>query len=217
MHRTRIKLCGMTQPDQVREAVELGVDAIGMILHADSPREISFQQAKKIRRAVPAFVSLVGVFVDADESILSTAINEIGLDVVQLHGDEPPALVDALDIRVVKALRARSEESVQAGIKSFNQADAILLDPYHKSMHGGTGLRLDHSLWPSKRIQDGAPPMILAGGLSTANVQESILALHPYAVDVNSGVESLPGVKDMTQVAALCYAVGRADQAKHKQ
>ncbi len=212
VRRTRIKVCGMTRVDDVQHAVTRGVDAIGMILHANSPRTISLDQAALIRQAVPAFVSLVGVFVDADRRFVEQAIDQAGIDLVQLHGDETEQQGQDLSRPYIKAIRAKSAEQVNHDCSLFPSAQAILLDPYVAGQHGGTGQELSLDLWPKERSSNnGGQSLILAGGLSPENVADRITALAPYAVDMNSGLERSPGVKDRALVELAINEVQRAD------
>ncbi len=191
--RTRIKVCGMSQPDNVRAAIDCGVDAIGMILHASSPRKISLEQAQAIRQVVPAFVSLVGVFVDCDAQKINYYSEQIGLDLVQLHGNENNELGCSLQRPFIKAIRAQSVEQINKEVINYPNARALLLDPYVKGQHGGTGKQLDLQLWPVNASQ----PLVLAGGLSNVNVREAVQSVSPFAVDLNSGIEDSPGVKNI--------------------
>ncbi|GHA00744.1 N-(5'-phosphoribosyl)anthranilate isomerase [Arenicella chitinivorans] len=198
----------MTDPLEVRHAVACGVDAIGVILHADSPRTISVTQAQKIRAVVPPFVSLVGVVVDCATEQVNQYIHTIGLDLVQLHGAEKPDAAEQLMRPYIKAIRAQSPDQVARDIARYPNAAAILLDPYVEGQHGGTGSVLSDALWPPSL---GAQPTILAGGLSPKNIAARIRACSPYAVDVNSGVESAPGVKDPSKVAEMVARVFAED------
>jgi len=191
--RTRIKVCGMSQPDNVSAAINCGVDAIGMILHADSPRVITLEQAKAIRSVVPAFVSLVGVFVDCDAQKINLYCEQAGLDLVQLHGSESNCFAKQLSKPFIKAIRAQSKEQLDEQVQQYPDARALLLDPYVKGQHGGTGKQLDLALWPVKAEQ----PLILAGGLSNDNVNDAVRAVSPFAVDLNSGIEDSPGLKNI--------------------
>lgn len=222
MVRTRIKLCGMTDPAQAHYAVECGVDAIGMIMYADSPRRVALEQAIAIRAVVPAFVSLVGVFVDAQPELINTLAVQCGLDCIQLHGDESPEILAALNRPVIKAVRARDVQSVQSAISAFKHTRAILLDPFDPNQHGGTGKRLDYSLWPARGATEPCanssvkptvelPRMILAGGLGPDNLFNMLSQFKPYAVDLNSGVEQSPGQKDLQKVVAAVREVQRYD------
>jgi phosphoribosylanthranilate isomerase len=207
--RTRIKVCGMTDPKQVTHAVMCGVDAIGMILHADSPRTIGATQAKRIREVVPPFVTLVGVLVDCEVEHANRLITDIGLDLVQLHGSESAEDAQNLTRPYIKAIRAQSVEQISNEVESHQAAVAILLDPFVSGQHGGTGVVLKDELWPSANVRK---PLMLAGGLSPSNVAQRIRACAPYAVDVNSGVEIAPGDKDPVKVAQLVEQVALRDQ-----
>lgn len=206
-NRTRIKICGMTDVAQVEHAVSQGVDAIGVILHANSPRTISTQQAKLIRRSVPVFVSLVGVFVDADETCIEQAIDQVGLDIVQLHGKETESFASSLSRPYIKAIRAKYQAQVTEESGAYPSARALLIDPYVKGKHGGTGRSLDSNLWPH-----GADrmPLILAGGLAPDNVACRISEFSPFAVDLNSGVEVRPGIKDPALVEEAVHQISMA-------
>ena len=196
--RTRIKVCGMTEPEMVISAINLGVDAIGMILHADSPRTINTEQALKIREVVPAFVTLVGVFVNASAETLAESYQRVGLDLLQLHGEEDVDFAQNLGIPYIKAVRARSVTQVARDVSSFHQARAILLDPYVKGKHGGTGQPLNLDLWPSKEQLNSK--LILAGGLSPDNLAHRLKSVNPFAVDLNSGIEESPGKKSISML-----------------
>jgi phosphoribosylanthranilate isomerase len=198
----------MTNVTQVEHAVSLGVDAIGMILHANSPRLISIRQAKLIRGVVPSFVTLVGVFVDADREQIESCIDAVGLDIVQLHGLETDALGQTLSRRYIKAIRAKTAEQVNQDCANFPNAQAILLDPYVKGQHGGTGQRLDQDLWPNDNVTQ---PLILAGGLSADSVAMRMRQFSPFAVDLNSGLEVEPGVKDPSLVAKAVKQIYSTD------
>lgn len=198
----------MTQPEDVSAAVELGVDAIGMILHASSPRLISLDRARKVRERVPAFVSVVGVFVDAPEALIEQYSNELSLDSVQLHGNEPHQLATSLSRPYIKALRVKSADQVMNEIAQYPDAAGFLLDPYVKGQHGGTGQLLNEDCWPSSYIDK---PLILAGGLGPDNVRERVTVLQPFAVDLNSGVEDAPGKKNARLLEQAIGEVVKAD------
>ena len=205
LHRTKVKVCGMTDPVNAAAVIELGVDAIGMILHAKSPRTINVEQAKKIRARVPAFVSLVGVFVDCDVDTINRYSDDIGLDLIQLHGNETSAFAAQLNTPYIKAIRAQSSTQVNQAINAYPEARALLLDPYVKGQHGGTGKRLDLDLWPVQCTQ----PLVLAGGLSAENVQGAVESVAPFAVDLNSGIESSAGIKDIALLESALVSLGR--------
>lgn len=201
--RTRIKICGMTDPQLVRAAVTLGVDAIGIILHANSPREIGVETAQAIRQEVPAFVSLMGVFVDCDAPTINRLTQAIGLDLIQLHGSETDDFGRRLRAPFIKAIRARDSAQVEADLAAYPSARAILLDPYVKGLHGGTGQQLDSQCWPNS----SGHKLILAGGLSAENVAPLISQFTPFAVDFNSGLEDSPGEKNIDLMSRAVAAV----------
>ena len=205
MSRARVKVCGITTPQDADMAVAAGVDAIGMILHASSPRQITAERAAEIRRVVPPMVSLIGVVVNAEIGHAQRLYDELGLDYLQLHGEESPDYAETLARPFIRAIRARTADLVQSTITGNSLAGAFLLDPYVSGQHGGTGQTLDHSLWP----QSSDRPLILAGGLSPDNVAERIRQFQPFAVDLNSGVESAPGVKSKAKVEAALANVLR--------
>ena len=192
LHRTRIKLCGVTRVADAEHAVDCGVDAIGMIFHPPSPRNISIEQAQQIRQVVPAFVTLVGVFVDVSAELINQTAAQIGLDLVQLHGNETNDFGRCLNTPFIKAIRAKNAAQVATNVRQFADARAILLDPYVKGLNGGTGHQLNPEFWPHKHSQ----PLILAGGLAPNNLASALTQLQPYALDINSGVESQAGIKD---------------------
>ena len=219
LQRTRIKICGMTSASQVADAVKLGVDAIGVILHANSPRTISLEDAQAIRAVVPAFVSLVGVFVDADKGYIEHAISVLKLDLIQLHGDESDEFACTISRPYIKAIRAKSSEQVISDIEKFPNASAILLDPYVQGQHGGTGQTLNTDLWPHSLAKAQSPephsqPLILAGGLSVENVGERVSQLAPFAVDMNSGLENSPGDKNSQLMLSAINAVRHIDNLR---
>ena len=204
---TKLKICGMTQEDEVFALVNLGVDAIGVILHAQSPRLITLEQAKILREKIPAFITMVGVFVDCEVSVVNEYATEIGLDLVQLHGAESHDYALQLVTPYIKAVRAKNIKQVKRDIVEHSSARAILLDPYVKGQHGGTGQELSVDVWPSTSFVD-YPKMILAGGLSPMNLRKSLEQFSPYGVDLNSGLEHSPGRKNLKKVEE-CIAILR--------
>ena len=192
-----IKICGISRAEEAKAIADLGVDAIGMILHAKSPRLISLRTAQSIRKVVPENVKLVGVVVNASQQTIEDLVDHIQLDMVQLHGDETPDFADQLLVPYIKALRPRSKTQALNEAAAFSNAQAILLDPYVKDQYGGTGHTLDTDLWP----QGALKPLILAGGLDADNVVQKVRELSPYGVDMNSGLELRAGRKNIPEVA----------------
>jgi phosphoribosylanthranilate isomerase len=204
-NRIKVKICGMTRPHDVRAAVELGVDAIGVIFYPPSARCIDLSSARKLRDQIPAFISMVGVFVDAEAETINYTASACGLDLVQLHGNESDAFACSLNRPFIKAIRARNREQVEHDIDSYPNARALLLDPYVSGLPGGTGTVLGEDLWP----QPASQKLILAGGLSAQNISQAVSTKQPFAVDLNSGLESAPGIKDHALMAAAFAALSR--------
>lgn len=223
MTRTRIKICGVRDVATAHAAAAAGADAVGLVLVAGSPRCINVDQAKEIAAALPAIVEPVGLFVAEPPSRVLAAAKHIGLRTVQLHGDEGPEHVQQLkDLRVIKAIGFAPASALQAIDPWRSRCPnlvALLWDAPAAdaaACPGGSGQRFNWdevARLESNGALDGLPPRILAGGLTPRNVGRAIATVHPYAVDVSSGVESAPGLKDVGLIAAFCHAVRRADQA----
>ncbi len=209
-----VKFCGFTQPSDVDAAVQLGVDAIGLVFYPPSPRAVTLTQAQTLSAAVPAFVSIVALVVNISQDELIELANNVPFDILQFHGDETPEqcqhLAGAINKRWMKALRINTEQdtldSVSARIDSFALAGAssILLDAYHPHKYGGTGARFDWSLIPS----NSSLPIVLAGGLNADNVA-STHDLPIYGVDVSGAIEVDKGKKDANKMRAFMKAVKR--------
>lgn len=189
----KVKICGITSLSDALKAVEFGADAIGFVL-AESPREVSLAGLKKISRALPPFISRVGVFVNEKVSLVKKFLENGLIDYAQLHGDEGIAYCKSLPLeRVIKAVRPQNLTDIKKS-KLFKNAGAILIDAFEAERRGGTGKAADWGLaLQAKKI---GPPVILSGGLTINNVKQGILKGRPYAVDVSSGVEKSPGKKD---------------------
>ena len=207
--RTRVKICGITSSDDVRLAVDAGVDAIGLVFYEKSPRFVSSAQAAEISSLVPAFVSRVALFKDADESMIQTVLQQVEIDLIQFHGSETPAFCERFARPYIKALGMKSPECdadyLIASAEKYQTAKALLLDGHAPGEAGGTGETFD---WSAIAAID--KPVVLAGGLNADNVKQAIEIVHPFAVDVSSGVESTPGLKDKGKVAAFMQQVKTA-------
>ncbi len=206
--RTRIKVCGFTNADDAVFAANLGVDAIGLVFYPPSPRHVSVSQAVAIVRALPAFVTVVALFVDEQESTVRDILTQVPVDCIQFHGNEPQEACCRYGKRYIKAIRMREGIDVPALAKHYGDADALLLDAYDPAKQGGTGNKFDWDLIP-KTCQ---LPIILAGGLDASNVNLAIQQTRPYAVDVSSGVETGKGIKDQQKIAAFIAAVQQGDK-----
>jgi len=196
----RIKICGITNPEDAILASELGADALGFIFHPASPRRVAPEAAREIIRQLPPLVLSVGVFVDEEAELVRDLAARVGLDWVQLHGWESPEYCRSLGRRVLKGFRIEAASSLGALAEYRDAVQAFLLDTYKAGQAGGTGETFDWQL--ARRAQDfGA--IVLAGGLNPANVAQAIEVAQPQAVDVASGVEAAPGKKDPEKLRAF--------------
>ena len=205
MSVVRSKICGITRIEDALIAAEAGADAIGLVFYAKSPRAVSIQQARDIVAALPAFVTTVGLFVNASREELSDVLAGVALDLLQFHGDETPAECESYQRPYIKALRVKPGDDIAQLAAPYAKARGILLDTYVPGIPGGTGAAFDWSLVP----RDLPQPVILAGGLSADNVQAAIEQVRPYAVDVSGGVEADKGIKDAAKIRAFMQAIGR--------
>jgi phosphoribosylanthranilate isomerase len=192
----------MTSLEDARQAVEAGADAVGFIFFRKSPRFVKEAEVKKIVKALPPLVTRVGVFVNESTERINRLKESCGLDVVQLHGDEAPSLCRKVRGRVIKALRVKNADSLKA--MAEYDVEGFLLDGYREGEWGGTGETFNWN-WVKRAQPYG--PIILAGGLNPANVQEAVRHARPYGVDVCSGVERSPGKKDFQKVRRFIRAV----------
>ena len=199
----KVKICGLTSVADAVAAAEAGADMIGLMFYEKSPRHVALATAAEISRAVSPFVLKVGVFVNPEEALVSRAIAECGLSVLQFHGDEPSDFCTQFGLMSLKAIRVQNAESL-AALEHF-QTDAFLLDAYSKSGLGGTGEKFNWDL--ALAAQRFGKPIFLAGGLTPENVADAVKHVRPFAVDVSSGVESAPGKKDAAKVRAFIEAV----------
>jgi phosphoribosylanthranilate isomerase len=200
----RIKICGITNLEDALLAAALGADALGFIFYPPSPRSIAPDAAQAIIAHLPPFVSSVGVFVDEAAATVKELAAAVGLDWLQLHGQETPEYCRALSRRVIKSFRIQDESSLSALAAYRDVVQAFLLDTYKKGLIGGTGETFD---WDLAREAKKYGPIILAGGLTADNVAQAINMAHPWAVDLASGVEARPGKKDPEKVRGFFAAV----------
>jgi len=205
--RTRIKICGITRRQDAAEAVIGGADAIGLVFYASSPRAVSPQKAVELVRALPPFVSVVGLFVNAPRRKVEQVLAATRIDLLQFHGDETPAECGGFNRPYIKAIRMREGVDLHRERSRYADAAALLLDTYRKGTPGGTGDAFDWGRIPA----DIADSVVLAGGLNPDNVERAIRSVRPYAVDVSGGVERDTGIKDRAMIAAFIRGVERAD------
>jgi len=206
MDRVRIKICGITRVDDALAAARLGVDAIGLVFYAGSPRAVTPAQAAAIVRALPPLVTTVGLFVDADEAEVMTVLQQVPIDLLQFHGHEDPEYCDVFPRPYIKALRMKTGLDVVAEADRYHGARGLLLDTYQAEVAGGTGRVFDWTTVPAGLKR----PIILAGGLTADNVAAGISRLKPWAVDVSGGVEAAPGIKDSNRMGAFVTAVNNS-------
>lgn len=188
----KIKICGITNHDDAKAAVEFGADALGFVFFKDSPRYISRRDAASITKTLPSFIQAVGVFVDESPDKIEEFISAAGIDLIQLHGDEPPEMC-RFSRRIIKAIRVKSLESLSALDKYREIVSSFLLDTYSPDLLGGTGRLFN---WDIAIEAKQFGRVILAGGLTPENISDAIKYVRPYAVDVSSGVELKKGKKD---------------------
>lgn len=199
----RVKICGITNLEDALAAVELGADALGFVF-APSPRQVTVEQAANIVAGLPPFICKAGVFVDSELEEVKEIMKVCGLDLAQLHGSESPDFCQALFPQVIKSFRVENESILE--LMPRYKASAYLLDSYNATLKGGTGQSFDWGI-AKQAVRYG--PIILSGGLTSANVRQAIAQVQPYAVDVSSGVESESGKKDHDKLRAFLEAAKR--------
>ena len=195
----KIKICGFTNAENAQQAALTGIDAIGLNFYAKSPRHVNIDSAREIVAALPPFVNKVGLFVNANPSLIDEVLCEVALDTLQFHGDESPSDCAQYEMPFIKAIRVSPEVDLIKTANEYSQAGALLLDTYQSDFYGGSGKSFD---WSLAKIELDLP-IILAGGLTPDNVSAAIDIAQPYAVDVSSGVESAKGLKDIDKIRAF--------------
>lgn len=205
--RTRIKICGITRLDDALKAAELGADALGFVFYPKSSRYIEPAAAREIAKALPPFVSTVGLFLDASPETIRDTLVTVHLDVLQFHGDECPADCGTYGRPYLKAIPMAGAVDVQAYMKSYPDASGFLLDSHAQGAAGGTGETFDWRVIPQRLPR----PVILAGGLHAGNVMQALHQNRVWGVDVSSGVEVSPGIKDTVKMAAFIDEVKSVD------
>ncbi len=209
---TRIKICGITREQDIQAVVHSGADALGLVFHEKSPRHVSLQQAAELARAVPPFVTVVGLFVNPSIDYVSDVLAKVPLDLLQFHGEETPEFCRQFDKPYLKVIRVRAGiDLVQCAVR-YASAQGLLLDTYIEGIQGGTGESFDWSLIP----HDLPLPVVLSGGLHAGNVAKAIRQVQPYAVDVSSGVEAAKGIKDAAKIAAFIKEVKLVDSVNNR-
>jgi phosphoribosylanthranilate isomerase len=218
MRRTLVKVCGITRPEDGLVAAEAGADAVGFVFYPASPRRVDPARAAEIARVLPPFVLRVGVFVDATRGEMAEAADRVGLDLLQLHGNEPPEALEGLPRRAIKAIRVGQGFTTDEALRYQGRASGVVVDTRlvgETVMPGGTGVPFDWSL--VRGLRDEVGFLMLAGGLSPDNVGAAIREVRPHAVDVSSAVERLPGQKDPQRVRAFVEAVRETERGGHRR
>lgn len=210
MHRTRVKICGITRIEDMRTAVAEGADAIGLVFYPSSPRAVTAQQAAQIVAQTPAFVTIVGLFVDPQATDVEQVLSQVPLDMLQFHGDETAAFCQSFQRPYIKALRMKDDIDLHHEKIRYASARSLLVDAYVPGTPGGTGEHFDWSRLPLDLTNN----LILAGGLQSKNIAEAIRVVKPWAVDVSGGVEErdddgsvLGGIKSAAAIKAFIRGV----------
>lgn len=206
MSRTRIKICGLTRPEDVRAAVEAGADAVGFVFYPPSPRALDAERAAALAALLPPFVTAVGLFVNPESAQVAEVLARVPLQLLQFHGDESEADCARYGRPWIKAARMRPGVDLLEFASCHPRASGILVDAFVDG-YGGGGKTFDWSLIPA----GFGRPLVLSGGLDADNVGEAIRRVRPWAVDVSSGVESARGIKDAAKIAAFIAGVRNAD------
>jgi len=206
--RTRIKICGITRLEDAAAAVASGVDAIGLIFYPPSPRSVDVNTATVIAATLPVFTTIVAVFVDPDENQIKSVLGNVRVSLLQFHGEESDEFCGMFPVPYIKALRMSDDADPSEYATRYPNAQGLLLDTYEANRHGGTGTGF---LWERARGCQNKP-VIIAGGLNAGNVSAAIERSGAFAVDVASGVEKRPGIKDHDKIRALCCAVADHDR-----
>lgn len=205
--RTRVKICGITRPVDGRAAAQVGADAIGLVFYAKSPRCVDLSRAQEICRALPPFVSVVALFVNALREQVEEVLSAVPVDVLQFHGDESAAQCTGFGRPYIKAIGMQPGLDLQAVIQSHPESCGFLLDAWQPDTHGGGGIAFDWAQVPASTTQ----PLIVAGGLTADTVDQAIGLTRPFAVDVSSGVEIEKGIKSADKMQAFIRGVERGD------
>ncbi|WP_434635146.1 phosphoribosylanthranilate isomerase [Chromobacterium sp. CV08] len=195
----RIKICGITRPEDGAEAARLGADAIGLVFYGKSPRNVSLEQARAVIAALPPFVTVVALFVNPEREWVDEVLAGCAIDVLQFHGEETAEFCRSFKRPYLKAVRVKPGVDLIEWARRYPDARGLLTDAFVDGAHGGTGTTFDWALLP-----DDLPlPLILSGGLDENNIIEAVRRTKPAAVDVSSGVEAGKGIKNAARMAAF--------------
>jgi len=206
--RTRVKICGITRVADAEAAVAAGADAIGLVFYARSPRFVDLETARRISQSLPAFVTSVALFLNPEEDQVQQVLDLVPIDLLQFHGTEPVEFCEAFGRPWIKTIGIESTDELEQRCQDYVAARGILLDSHASGAAGGTGKTFNWDRIPASLKNR----IILAGGLTPDNIAEAIETVRPYAVDLSSGVESAPGIKDAALIAQLMQEVQRVDK-----
>ena len=204
--RTRVKICGITRPEDGLVAARCGADAIGLVFYGPSPRSVDLDGARAIVAALPAFVTVTALFVDPAAEEVRAVLGAVPVDLLQFHGDEPASFCRSFGRRYIKAVRMREDIDLAVSAQAYDDSAGLLLDAFREDVAGGTGERFDWARIP----KDLPLPVVLAGGLDPANIAEAIRTVRPWGVDVSSGVERGKGIKDARKIEQFIRGADRA-------
>lgn len=204
--RTRVKICGITRPQDAEAAARAGADAIGLVFYGPSPRNVTIRQAIAVRQALPPFVQTVALFVNPSAEEVRAVVEQVGPGLLQFHGEETRAFCSGFAQPYIKACRVRAGVDLLEYFREFPDTAGWLVDAWVEG-YGGAGQRFDWDLIPAQR----GKPLVLSGGLTPENAGQAVRKVRPWAVDVSSGVESAKGIKDAAKIAAFIQEVHHAD------
>jgi phosphoribosylanthranilate isomerase len=200
----KIKICGITNKHDALNAIALNIHAIGFIFHKHSPRYVSPETLESFMLDIPPFISTVGVFVNSTHEEIMDTVRRCKLNTIQLHGDESPEFCMQFDLPIIKAFRIKEESDLKSIPQYKGIVNGYLLDTKVENIHGGTGKTFDWGLAIEAKLYD--IPLILSGGINAENVGKAIKMVQPYAIDLSSGVEKEPGIKDYQKIKNLIQA-----------
>jgi len=199
----KIKICGLTDPENSKQIASLDIHAIGLVFFNESPRAVSIEQANEIIQELPPFINKVGLFVNANANFVDQVLNSVNIDTIQFHGDESSSDCSQFQMPFIKAIRMREGTNLLSQAEEFSSAAGLLLDSFEEDSYGGTGKSFDWNL-----IRDKIDlPIILAGGLNKDNVKFALEQAQPYAIDISSGVEVEKGIKDIGKTKEIIEIV----------
>ena len=207
--RVRIKLCGMMRRQDIEVAAHLGVDAVGLVFYAGSPRCLSRESARELAASAPAFVTITAVFMNPTRAEVERVLKSMRIDLLQFHGEEPPEFCGSFGRGYIKAVAMGGGANAAEYARLYANATALLLDGHGRGQPGGRGASFNWANVPNI----SAPPLMLAGGLRADNVADAIRNLRPFGVDVSSGVERAPGIKDPLKMREFVHEVNRVSAA----